>query len=119
MFYAASKEIVEQMYPDIANYQPEKTRCTYVHPDTGLKRFFDRIVGYYFSDQPWGLGEDERVVEGLDQEFVGDDYLSLNIRNNLIAPEGWTFVSCDYAAQELRLGAINTKAVYVFATPQN
>lgn len=110
MFYCASKEIIEQMYPELAAYQPEKTRIFYTNPETGEVRFADRICGYYFSDKPWGLGEDERVVEGLDQEFVDDKgYLSTNIRNTLRAPDGWTFVSCDFAAQELRLGAINTK----------
>lgn len=110
MFYAASNEQIAQLYPDIINYEPDKVRCIYTHPDTGLTRFFDRIVGYYFSDKPWGLGEAEKVVEGIDQEFVnGNEYLSTNIRNTIKAPEGWTFVSCDYAAQELRLGALNTK----------
>ena len=109
MFYAAKKEIVEQLFPDIKDLQPEKTRIIYTDQN-GEKRFADRIFGYYFSDKPWGLGEDERVVEGLDQEFVDKEtYLSTNIRNTLRAPDGWTFVSCDYAAQELRLGAINTK----------
>lgn len=109
MFYAAPKEWVEQNMPNLAAYQPEKTRIFYPEAD-GQIRFADRIHGYYFSDRPWGLGEDERLVEGLDQEFVDTkSYLSTNIRNTLRAPDGWTFVSCDYAAQELRLGAINTK----------
>lgn len=109
MFYAASVEQIKQLYPELLDYQPEKTRIVYTHED-GTKRFIDRIVGYYFSDKPWGLGENERVVEGLDQEWApGEDYLSLNIRNSIKAPDGWTFVSCDYAAEELRLGAINTK----------
>lgn len=109
MFYAATKAQIEQLYPDLLEYEPDKTRIFYTHED-GTKRFVDRIVGYYFSDKPWGLGEDERLVEGLDQEFVDDkSYLSLNIRNSIKAPEGWTFVSCDYAAEELRLGALNTK----------
>lgn len=109
MFYAAPKDWIEQNMPDLATYQPEKTRIFYPEAD-GQIRFADRIHGYYFSDRPWGLGEDERLVEGLDQEFVDkNSYLSVNIRNTLRAPDGWTFVSCDYAAQELRLGAINTK----------
>lgn len=109
MFYAAPKEWIEQNMPDLATYQPEKTRIFYPEAD-GQIRFADRICGYYFSDRPWGRGEDERLVEGLDQEFVDkQSYLSTNIRNTLRAPDGWTFVSCDYAAQELRLGAINTK----------
>lgn len=107
MFYAAKKEVVEEKFPDIKDLNPEKTRIFYTDSN-GEKRFADRIHGYYFSDKPWGLGEDERLVEGLDQEWTGD-YLSTNIRNTLRAPDGWTFVSCDYAAQELRLGAINTK----------
>ena len=109
MFYAAPKEWIEENMPDLAAYQPEKTRIFFTEPD-GQIRFADRIHGYYFSDRHWGRGEDERLVEGLDQEFVDkSSYLSVNIRNTLRAPDGWTFVSCDYAAQELRLGAINTK----------
>lgn len=109
MFYAASKEKIEQLYPDLINYEPEKTRIVYTHED-GTRRFVDRIAGYYFSDKPWGLGEDERQVEGLDQEWApNEDYLSLNIRNSIKAPDGWTFVSCDFSAEELRLGALNTK----------
>lgn len=109
MFYAAKKEIVEQLFPTLKDLEPEKTRVIFTDPATGEKRFVDRIFGYCFSDKPWGLGENERVVEGLDQEFVNDDYLSVNIRNTLKAPDGWTFISCDYSAEELRLGAINTK----------
>lgn len=109
MFYAAPKEWIEQNLPELAAFQPEKTRIFYPESD-GKIRFADRIYGYYFSDRPWGLGEDERVVEGLDQEFVDkESYLSMNIRNTLRAPDGWTFISCDYSAEELRLGAINTK----------
>lgn len=109
MFYAASIEQIKQKYPELIDYEPEKTRVIYTHED-GTRRMFDRIVGYYFSDKPWGLGEDERLCEGLDQEFVDDSsYLSLNIRNSIKAPDGWTFVSCDYSAEELRLGALNTK----------
>lgn len=108
MFYAATVAQVEQLFPDLINYEPTKTRIIYTHED-GTKRFVDRIHGYYFSDKPWGL-DPEYQVEGLDQEFVGDDYLSLNIRNSIKAPDGWTFLSCDYAAEELRLGALNTKS---------
>lgn len=109
MFYAASIEQIKQKYPELIEYEPEKTRVFYTHED-GTRRLVDRIVGYYFSDKPWGLGDDERLVEGLDQEFVDDQsYLSLNIRNSIKAPDGWTFVSCDYSAEELRLGALNTK----------
>ena len=109
MFYAASVQQIEQLYPYLINYEPEKTRIVYTHED-GTRRFVDRIAGYYFSDKPWGLGEDERQVEGLDQEWApNEDYLSLNIRNSIKAPDGWTFVSCDFSAEELRLGALNTK----------
>lgn len=109
MFYAASTAQIEQIFPDIITTEPNKSRFIYIHPD-GTKRLVDRIVGYYFSDKPWGLGEDERLVEGLDQEFADkNSYLSLNIRNSIKAPDGWTFVSCDYSAEELRLGALNTK----------
>lgn len=109
MFYTATKEQVEQMYPDLSKTNPNEIRFYYTHED-GTKRLVDRILDHYFSDKPWGLDQ-EYLTEGLDQEFVDDkDYLSLNIRNSIKAPEGWTFVSCDFAAQELRLGAINTKS---------
>lgn len=115
MFFTASKEQIEQLYPDIINTEPEKIRFFYTHED-GTKRLVDRVYNHYFSDKPWGL-ETEYKTEGQDQEFVDDkDYLSLSIRNAIVAPDGWTFVSCDFAAQELRLGAINTKSkVYMKA----
>lgn len=109
MFYTASFQQVEQLYPDILTTEPEKMRIYYTHED-GTRRFVDRCNGYCFSDKPWGL-ETEYLTEGIDQEFVDDiDYLSMNIRNSIKAPDGWTFVSCDYAAEELRLGALNTKS---------
>lgn len=108
MFYTASKAQVEQLFPDLLTIEPGKMRLYYTQPD-GTKRMVDRCHGYFFSDKPWGLDQ-EYLTEGIDQEFVDDqDYLSLNIRNSIKAPDGWTFVSCDYAAEELRLGAINTK----------
>lgn len=109
MFYTASFQQVEQLYPDILITEPEKMRIYFTHED-GTRRFVDRCNGYCFSDKPWGL-ETEYLTEGIDQEFVDDvDYLSMNIRNSIKAPDGWTFVSCDYAAEELRLGALNTKS---------
>lgn len=108
MFYTTTKAQVEQLFPDLLTIEPGKMRLYYTQPD-GTKRMVDRCHGYFFSDKPWGL-EQEYLTEGIDQEFVDDqDYLSLNIRNSIKAPDGWTFVSCDYAAEELRLGAINTK----------
>lgn len=108
MFYTATKDQVEQLFPDLLTIEPGKMRLYYTQPD-GTKRMVDRCHGYFFSDKPWGLDQ-EYLTEGIDQEFVDDqDYLSLNIRNSIKAPDGWTFVSCDYAAEELRLGAINTK----------
>lgn len=106
MFYAASKEQIEQLHPELINYEPAKTRCFYYYDD-GTVRWFDRINGYYFSDKPWGL-EQEMMAEGIDQEFT-EDYLSLNIRNSIKCPDGWSFWCLDYSAEELRLGAINTK----------
>ena len=107
MFYTATKEQIEQLHPELINYEPNKTRCFYKY-DNGEIRFFDRIYNYYFSDRPWGL-EQEYLAEGLDQQWVDKkDYLSLNIRNTHKAPDGWTFVCLDYAAEEIRLGAINT-----------
>lgn len=109
MFYTATKEQVEQLHPDIARTEPNKIRFIYTHED-GTKRLVDRVLDHYFSDKPWGL-ETEYLTEGLFQAFVDDvDYLSLSVRNTIKAPDGWTFVSCDYSGQELRLGAINTKS---------
>lgn len=105
MFYTATKEQIEQKYPELINYEPEKSRCYYKYED-GTIRFFDRLFGYYFSDKPWGL-QPEMLAEGIDQEFT-EDYLSLNIRNSIKCPDGWSFWCLDYAAEELRLGAINT-----------
>lgn len=106
MFYAATKEQIEQLHPELINYEPEKNRCFYKYED-GTIRWFDRIMNYYFSDKPWGL-EKELLAEGIDQEFT-EDYISLNIRNSIKCPDGWSFWCLDYAAEELRLGAINTK----------
>lgn len=121
MFYAATEEQIKDKYPDLITMEPGKMRIYYKHNDEPM-RLVDRCHGYYFSDKPWGL-EDEKWVEGLDQEFVYNNkimkgkpmneeqqYLSLNIRNTIKAPDGWTFVSCDYSAEELRLGALNTKS---------
>lgn len=121
MFYCATKEQMEHLYPDLITMEPGKMRIFYKHEDEPM-RMVDRCNGYYFSDKPWGL-PDEKWVEGLDQEFVYNEknskdkpmteeegYLSLNIRNAIKAPDGWTFVSCDYSAEELRLGALNTKS---------
>ena len=109
MFYTATKQQIEELYPDIAEYEKDKIRFYYQHQD-GTKRMVDRVLDHYFSDKPWGLDQ-EYLTEGLDQEFVDDnDYLSLNIRNTIKAPDGWTFCSFDYSAEELRLGAINTKS---------
>ena len=81
MFYTATKEQIEQLHPELINYEPNKTRCFYKY-DNGEIRFFDRIYNYYFSDRPWGL-EQEYLAEGLDQQWVDKkDYLSVNIRNN-------------------------------------
>lgn len=106
MFYTATKEEIEQHYPELVEYEPNKTRCFYRYSD-GVVRWFDRINGYYFSDKPWGI-HPEMLAEGIDQEFT-EDYLSLNIRNSIKCPDGWSFWCLDYAAEELRLGAINTK----------
>ena len=106
MFYTATKAQIEQLHPELINYEPNKTRCFYYYED-GSVRWFDRIMNYYFSDKPWGL-EQEMMAEGIDQEFT-DDYVSLNIRNSIKSPDGWSFWCLDYAAEELRLGAINTK----------
>ena len=106
MFYCATKEQIEQLHPELINYEPNKTRCFYYYED-GSVRWFDRIMNYYFSDKPWGL-EQEMMAEGIDQEFT-DDYLSLNIRNSIKCPDGWSFWCLDYSAEELRLGALNTK----------
>lgn len=121
MFYAATAEQIKDKYPDLITMEPGKMRIYYKHEDEPM-RLVDRCHGYYFSDKPWGL-EDEKWVEGLDQEFAYNNkvmkgkpmteeqqYLSLNIRNTIKAPDGWTFVSCDYSAEELRLGALNTKS---------
>ena len=105
MFYTATKEQIEQLHPELINYEPNKNRCFYTYPD-GSIRWFDRIMNYYFSDKPWGLGQ-EKLAEGIDQEFT-DDYLSLNIRNSIKCPDGWSFWCLDYSAEEIRLGAINT-----------
>lgn len=107
MFYTATKEQIEQLYPELINYEPNKTRCFYKYED-GTIRWFDRIYNYYFSDRPWGL-EKEMLAEGIDQEWLpGEEYLSGNIRNSLKAPDGWSFWCLDYSAEEIRLGAINT-----------
>lgn len=106
MFFAASEEQVRQLHPELVDYEPEKSRCFY-HYEDGSIRWFDRIYGWYFSDKEWGL-ETEYKVEGITQQWL-PDYTSLNIRNSTIkAPDGWTEVSCDYSAEEIRLAAINT-----------
>lgn len=108
MFYTATAEQIEQLYPELITLNPEKTRFFYQDPKINKKRLVDRIFGYYFSDKPWGL-EQEYLTEGINQQFTNeDDLLSLNIRNSIKAPDGWTFVAEDYAAEELRLNAINT-----------
>ena len=114
MFYTASKEQIEQLHPELIDYEPDKTRCFY-HYEDGTIRWFDRIYGWYFSDRPWGL-EQEYLTEGIDQEWL-PDYTSLNIRNSTIkAPDGWTEVCCDFSGEELRVGAINTRCkVYLDA----
>ena len=78
MFYCISQELAEEHYPELVQYEPNKTRCFYTYSD-GVVRWFDRINGYYFSDKPWGISP-EMLAEGIDQEFT-DNYLSLNIRN--------------------------------------
>ena len=105
MFYCISKEVAEEHYPELVEYEPNKTRCFYTYPD-GVVRWFDRVMGYYFSDKPWGIAP-EMLAEGIDQEFT-DNYVSLNIRNSIKSPDGWSFWCLDYSAEELRLGAINT-----------
>lgn len=106
MFFAASEEQVRQLHPELIDYESEKSRCFY-HYEDGSIRWFDRIYGWYFSDKEWGL-ETEYKVEGITQQWL-PDYTSLNIRNSTIkAPDGWTEVSCDYSAEEIRLAAINT-----------
>lgn len=105
MFYCISKELAEEHYPELVEYEPNKTRCFFTYKD-GVVRWFDRIMGYYFSDKPWGI-HPEMLAEGIDQEFT-DYYLSLNIRNSIKAPDGWSFWCLDYSAEELRLGALNT-----------
>ena len=39
MFYAAKKEVVEQLFPGIKDFQPEKTRIFYTDQN-GEKRCF-------------------------------------------------------------------------------
>lgn len=105
MFYCIPQELAEEHYPELVEYEPNKTRCFFTYKD-GVVRWFDRIMGYYFSDKPWGI-HPEMLAEGIDQEFT-DYYLSLNIRNSIKAPDGWSFWCLDYSAEELRLGALNT-----------
>lgn len=108
MFYTATAEQIEQLYPELIIMHPERTRFFYQDPKINKPRLVDRVFGYYFSDKPWGLDQ-EYLTEGINQQFVSEDnLLSLNIRNELKAPDGWTFVAEDYAAEELRLNAINT-----------
>ena len=106
MFYCISEELAREHYPELVEYEPNKTRCFYTYSD-GVVRWFDRIQGYYFSDKPWGIAP-EMLAEGIDQEFT-EDYLSLNIRSSIKCPDGWSFWCLDYSAEELRLGAINTR----------